>query len=473
MGTLCATAAALLALVSPQAGDALRARCQAPPPPPPPPVHVARPPRRDTLLGALRHLHLTHQISWHERLGDERLIRRAQHRGGQGVSDMLALADGLAARRALPVGRTRAIFATIDHNLRARPGAPLQRRKAGGLVWQDRPPYGWQVHPLATAGRLNALVTARHRGGAARVADALIARGTKSGAALDFEYLFPFGIGRPPWISAMAQSTAAQALARTYRLTHRRRYLVAARAAYQGMLQAAVHAPDGSVQRFVMYSFAPGDRILNGELQMLVGLHDYARIARDRPAMRMFVRLAGAELDAVGQYDTGAWTLYEQGGVEATVHYHALATRFAGELCHDGEQPFCPVHDRFARYLREPAALTLKVGRTGRARRSMGFFVAASKPATATVAVVRIDGLVAFQERVSLGRGGLSLTFTPPKRGHYTVALWATALNGKRSTMGEKVVVAAPPRRHRHHHSSKAATAAPSGSHRRAGSSRR
>jgi hypothetical protein len=129
------------------------------------------------------------------------------------------------------------------------------------------------------------------------------------------------------------------------------------------------------------------------------------------------------------------------------VHYHALATRFAGALCRRGEKLFCPVHARFARYLREPAALTLRVGRRGRAKRSMGLFAAASKPATATLAVVRLDGLRVLERRVSLGRGGIRLQFTPPRRGHYTVALWATALNGRVSTAGKRVAVAAARRK--------------------------
>jgi len=368
---------------------------------------------------------------------------------------VLALAERLAAQRRLPVARLRAVMATIDHNRRARPGAPLQRRKAGGLVWQERPPYGWQVHPLASAGRLNAVVSRGRRGAIERVADALAARGVPDHGALRFEYLFSFGTGRAPWTSAMAQATAAQALARAFHATHRRRYLDAARGAYRALIRGAVRAPDGRVGRFAMYSFAPDERILNGELQMLVALHDFARIARDARAERLFVRLAGGELDAVSRYDTGAWTLYEQGGREATVHYHALATRFAGALCRRGERPFCPVHARFARYLREPAALTLRVRRRGRVRRSMGLFAAASKPAAATLAVVRLDGMMVLERRVSLGRGGIRLRFTPPRRGHYTVALWATALNGKPSTAGRRLTVA------------------PSAGHRRGGSSRR
>jgi hypothetical protein len=448
VGPLCAAAAALVALVNPTAGTAVQQRC-AERPARHGAVHAARHAPRDTLAGALRGAHRAGLMSWRERRRDERALRRARRHGGRELANVLALADRLAAERRLPVGRLRAVMATIDHNRRARPGPALARRKAGGLVWQERPPYGWQVHPLASAGRLNAVVSARRRGAIVRVADALIARGNREDGALRFEYLFPFGTGDPPWTSAMAQATAAQALARAYHVAHRRRFLQAARGAYRAMTAAAVRAPGGRVERFAMYSFARDERILNGELQMLVALHDYARIASDARAERLFVRLAGDELDAVGRYDTGAWTLYDAGGREASLHYHALATRFAGALCRRGERLFCPVHARFARYLREPAALTLRVGRRGRARRSMGLFVAASKPATATLAVIRIDGLIVLQRRVSLGRGGISLRFTPPRRGRYTVALWATALNGKASTRGTSLTVAPSAKRRR------------------------
>jgi hypothetical protein len=46
-------------------------------------------------------------------------------------------------------------------------------------------------------------------------ADSLLAHAVRDGGRLRMEYTFGFGTGRAPWTSAMAQATAAQALARS------------------------------------------------------------------------------------------------------------------------------------------------------------------------------------------------------------------------------------------------------------------
>ena len=115
------------------------------------------------------------------------------------------------------------------------------------------------------------------------------------GGFLAWEHFFAFGSGAPPWISAMTQATGAQALARGRRALGRRaRYARAARralGAFDARAAARRRRAGGAAGvRYAMYSFAPDLRILNGELQTLIGLRDVARISGSRRARRLFAR---------------------------------------------------------------------------------------------------------------------------------------------------------------------------------------
>ena len=56
---------------------------------------------------------------------------------------------------------------------------------------------------------------------------------------------------------------------------------------------------------YAEYSYAPADRILNGFIQSLVGLYDYASITRDPLGLELF-EAGDAEARAeVPRYDTG------------------------------------------------------------------------------------------------------------------------------------------------------------------------
>ena len=83
---------------------------------------------------------------------------------------------------------------------------------------------------------------------------------------------------------------------------------------------------------YAEYTYAPGDKILNGFIQALVGLYDYASITKDPLGLKLF-EAGDAEARAeVPRYDTGAWSLYDQFG-ESTLSYHELLTEFLQHLC--------------------------------------------------------------------------------------------------------------------------------------------
>ena len=164
-----------------------------------------------------------------------------------------------------------------------------------------------------------------------------------------------------------------------------------------------------------MYSFRPSMRVLNGELQTLVGLADYARIADSRRARRVVSFTARRMVRALDAWDTGAWTLYSAGGREASLHYHRLAATFARRACEQRlARGFCPASKRFARYSVEPPRLSIRVASRVTAPRRVRVRVRASKLARGAL-VVR--GPRGFRRRVALSSGAGPRRCASPRGG--------------------------------------------------------
>ena len=83
-----------------------------------------------------------------------------------------------------------------------------------GVLYRFVTGHGWEFHPLGDFGALNTLILTGKTDQAKELADALVARGIPKDGRLLWSYPFPFGSGKPPWRSGMAQAVAAQALAR-------------------------------------------------------------------------------------------------------------------------------------------------------------------------------------------------------------------------------------------------------------------
>ncbi|HEX2102453.1 MAG TPA: D-glucuronyl C5-epimerase family protein, partial [Solirubrobacteraceae bacterium] len=385
------------------------------------------------------------------------------------VEDAMRSTRRLALRGALRVGRLEAALSGVRASVAvARADRPLPpagarvRLPGDAAVYSHRPPFGMQVHPLGTAGKVNALAAtctpaARRRGWRCRrrtlaaAADRLVQIGVPAGPTLRFEYLFAFGGGRPGWVSAMTQATGAQALARASAITKQRRYAVAAREAYRALTRdaprgAAVRDESGLVRQLAMYSFRPGLRVLNGEEQALIGVADYARITRDRDAARLARRAARALAARLPGFDTGAWTLYSLNGAEADMNYHTLAARFARGMCRRAlARGFCPAAARFTRYTTEAPRLWLTVPARARAPRRVTIALGASKQSAARVSVRDRTGRVLLDRRLVLGRGGARLLLPVRRAGHLTVALDARAINGRGARRTATVTVTPPP----------------------------
>jgi D-glucuronyl C5-epimerase-like protein len=220
--------------------------------------------------------------------------------------------------------RALALFGMLETNARylsghALPVDKLDIQGPAGVVYRYRPGEGFQFHPIANFAKLNALVTERDATGAAQLARAIVARGIHQRDALIWEYYFPFQ-GYVGWTSGFAQAVGAQALARTSVLVHDRRLLTAAHTAFVAIPARFAHKLGGGMWvREYSFSDTP---ILNSQLQTLLSVSEYARIAHD-PAARVFAdQLAVASKALLPRFSTGCWSLYSLGGHPASLDYH-------------------------------------------------------------------------------------------------------------------------------------------------------
>jgi hypothetical protein len=196
----------------------------------------------------------------------------------------------------------------------------LQRSAgADGIVYRYYAPYGYRLQPLLSFGKLNAYVSAHDAPAARRLASALLVRGKRRGDALYWAYDFPFGGGAPGWTSGFTQAVAAQALARASVLLGDRSYAAAAAAAFRG-LQQTLLMPLGGGSWIREYSFTD-QAILNAQLESILAIESYARIAKTAPARRVAADLETAARTLLPRFELGCWGRYQLGGSAADVHY--------------------------------------------------------------------------------------------------------------------------------------------------------
>jgi hypothetical protein len=435
-------------------------------------LKVAR--RSHTVAGALRRAYLARHVSRataRRLLADYVRARDARLPGVRGAElhAVVAVAERLADARRLTAGRFPAVFLLLRRNYEywsRNDPPPSGFRTVFGrdpAVFQYYPGRGLQLQQLASWGRVNAVAHAclnprlRHgrrcpRAALAASLDRMVELGTRRDRFLAWEYYFSFAGGDPPWVSGMTQGTAIQALARGARVLHRPRYVRIAERALGAFerpppIGVDVAAPGG--RHYLMYSFNPELRILNGDLQAITGLRDLAVLGHVRRAARLFRTGERAARRAVRAFDTGAWSLYSQSGRESTLGYHQLVAQFLGNLCtRTGRRAYCSVHERFARYEREPPRLGLAPLRGLRAHRSTLLRFSLSKVSTVEVQVSGRRG-VSLDEQVSLPHGTHTVWWTPPARGRYRVRIVAQGPSGPRGVLerGVRVVLPKPGRR--------------------------
>jgi hypothetical protein len=430
-----------------------------------------------TVAGALRLALLTGHLTpaAHARLAREYAdARKAAGRltGTRAfeLGTVLATVDSLAAQRLLSPSRLHPVFLVLRRNTQfwthAAMPAASQRTTFGRdpAVFQYYPGRGMQLQPLASWGKANwlageclrARAKARRRAACPvaelrRTVDGLLALAARRGAGFPaWEHYFSWGGGSPPWISGMTQATAISALARASRARDEPRWR---RAAHRALAAFDAPPPVGvnGGDHFLMYSFAPGLRIFNGELQAVSGLGELAVLSRDRHARRLFARGERTTRAMVAAADTGAWSLYSWAGRESTLGYHQLIEEFLGDMClRTHRRAYCAARKRFARYEREPTRIGITPLRRLKARHSTLVRFSISKVSAVTVRVWSKKG-VSLTRTLQLPYGSHAIDWTPPARGRFRLRIDAQGPSGPLGVATRKLNVVLPkpkPKKH-------------------------
>ena len=383
----------------------------------------------------------------------------------------------IAAAGRLTPSRLPALFLTLERNRQwwttgqllgngARVSFPGSR-----LVWQYYAGQGLEIQWLGTFGQANGYYLSGHENANLRqlLGEALPLAASRAGG-IAWEYLFSFDGGAPPWTSGLSQGTALQVLARAWSRFKEAAYLTAAQQAL-GVFRTPppqgvrVRRPGGV--HFAEYSYAPGDRILNGFVQALVGLYDYTEITKDPRGLALF-QAGDAEARAeVPHYDTGAWSRYDQ-FTESTLGYHELLTEFLQHLCERtrkgaplaagppaspappaanappapiaGDAIYCATARRFTVDERTPPVIALLTTRVRGGTRA-GVQMSLSKVSNVSM-TIRKGGRVVWRTGATVEGGRPRLLWvTPESGGTFTVTLSATDPAGNFATAQGAITV--------------------------------
>jgi len=228
----------------------------------------------------------------------------------------------------------------------------------------------------------------------------------------------------------MSQGTAIQALTEASEAFHDKSYLDLARRALPMFHQSppvGVSVRTRLGRRYLLYSFDPGQAVINGFLQTLIGLYAYAHVSGNREAAALFAA-GNAEAQAeLPSYDTGAWSLYVP-GQEDTLSYHELVTGFLQQLCSiTGTPVYCTTAAHFEADLKTPPALSLLTHNVPAGGGRLYFRL--SKYSHVGIVITR-GGQTVFLTSAEFPYGGNDFSLPALSRGQYQVRLAATDLAG-------------------------------------------
>ena len=375
------------------------------------------------------------------------LSRKVKGAAGRELAAIAASTVRIARTSGFTPQRAREVFLEISVNNRELPkGLPAihARKRIDSLTFERYAGQGLRIQPLASWWM--ARDTARH--GDVEVTRRMLDKALeisvpKPGGALTTEYLFPFGSGAPPWSSPMAHSLAMDALTRGFALTGDVRYRDAALQFAQGVAASDVAA--GAPVWFPIYPFDPGLRVLNADLQVIIGLQQVAKLDGAADYADLAKRAAATAEDRMPRYDTGAWSRYSEQR-EAPLEYHDLQTAQLGELGKALKDPVLGDYGQaFADYRTEAPAFDVVPGGTKRIypvprdgfRDTFAVKFTVTKLST-VVATWRRNGKKVRDIKLGLlSGGGHSLTWSPGKSaaGRYTIGFTAKDLAGNRGSV--------------------------------------
>ena len=386
-------------------------------------------------------------------------VRTGKRLSGTRRSELQAVIGTLhaiAARGELTAARLPALFATLQRNRQWWTHGSLlsygQRVEFSDseLVWEYYPGQGIELQVLGTFGKANGLWMAKDDAKLRALLDEMVPLAAERGGALAWEYYFSFGGGTPPWASGMAQATGIQALSRAAKRLGEPVYLETARRALKLFTlrpPVGVRVPTSVGARYLLYSFAPSQIVVNATVQTLVALHDYASFAHSAAARRLYRAGDRQARRDVRAGDTGAWSLYQLGGAESDLSYHELLTGFLHNLCGRVDvDVYCTAAADFSRDLKAPPTMRLLTRRV-RVRKHVLVRFSLDKVSRVGMTIRRADGTTVLGTSASVSRGDHAYGWTVPARpGVYDVTLVGTDLAGNvgRSTATIRVLPRRP-----------------------------
>lgn len=351
------------------------------------------------------------------------------------LSQLTPLWDSYTAPRAL------SLFTQLDANTsylstHGIPDTKLDITDDDGVVYRWFPKVGFEFHPLANFGVLNADAVAGNTDATQTLASALVARGIPRGTRLLWEYQFRYGSGRPPWASGMAQAVAAQALARSSVLLNDPALGAAAVRAFASVPPLLLSLASGPWIR--LYGF-DGEVVLNAQLQAIVSLLDYAQNSEDTAALALAQQLDSTAQKLFPRFDTGDWSRYELGGGYAPRDYQKFVTDLLAKLAQQTQDPFwLTAAQTFHAYYYDPPQVTQTTPTPAVWPQPLDGYLDTA-PISFTLSM-RASVTLAVGGRVStyrLNAGQRTITFKPPPGmapGTYPVQVSATSYAGHRKT---------------------------------------
>ena len=365
--------------------------------------------------------------------------------------------EGMAARGSFKQpSRIPALFVTLRRNVEYWSTQPLLRSGArlsfpgSELVFQYYVGHGLQIQWLGTFGKLNGYWSGgkRYDARASALLDEAMPLATERAGGLAWEYLFPFDGQAPPWVSSLAQGTGLQAMARSATKLQRQAEIFPIALRGLGIFQAAppagVRVESGAGAHYLQYSGLPKFFVLNGFVQSLVGLYDFAQLTGDATARELFDSGDEAAKAEVPTFDTGAWSLYSRGSIkkESDLGYHKLLRDFLAQLCkRTAAEQYCSANQHFTEYLTVPPVVevlprTLEPKKSGKLRFKL------SKISRISVRITQGTKLIATINPGVLYRGTKTLAWTAPKKtGAYAMSVSATDLAGNAASAAGELTV--------------------------------
>jgi Spy/CpxP family protein refolding chaperone len=378
--------------------------------------------------------------------------RRAQ------LQAVIGTLDSIAARGQLTASRLAPLWLTLARNVEwwtTAPYLPASGERVGfdgdELVYQYYPGQGLQIQWLGTFGKLNALAKSTKAASAAEsstMIDQILPLASARAGGIAWEYEFAFGGGAAPWTSSLSQGTGLQALARAAVQTGRQAEVFAATrkglAIFRRATPAGVRVKVPGGTHYAQYSFAPGLRILNGFVQSVVGLHDYAELTGNTRAQKLYDTGNREAQREVPAYDTGAWSLYSRGTSthESSLSYHLLLRDFLVSMCdRTALDVYCGTAQRFTDDVVTPPVVRIPAQRLARGR--YGYVrMHLDKISSLTLRITRAGVPVTARSVGTLAYGTHRLGWSvPERRGRYTVTIGARDLAGNPSTASGTVRV--------------------------------